>query len=275
VTATAIFGVKVKETSVVVAHNHDNASNRTGQWHSLAELASGVAHEINNPINGIINYAQILINRLPGASREHDLANRIIQEGERIAGIVQSLYTLAGVDQHDKEGLSPNELLTDCLQLTRAQLLADGIHLVVDMVHNLPMVYGNRRQLMQVFLNLISNARQALNEKHQTACFSKLLQITATCVREKTGTLVRMEFYDQGPGISEDLLERVLLPFVTTRSGGRGAGLGLSASHTILQHHNSCIRVESTDGAFTRVTVDIPSWPKQQAQQNTEQTNTL
>lgn len=242
----------------MATHNHSLDPRRSEPCYSLDELASGVAHEINNPLNGIINYAQILVNQLPRETQGHDLANRIIREGERIAGIIQSLFTLSGAVHRHRETLSAVELLTDSLNLTRSQLKTDGIRLEVTTDNSIPNIYGNRQQLMQVFLNLISNARQALNEKFPSAHKCKLLRIAIDTNCRETTSYVRVEFHDQGSGIPRELMKRILIPFVTTRTAGSGAGLDLSSSLSILQQHNGSLNIQSVEGFSTTVTVELP-----------------
>jgi signal transduction histidine kinase len=231
---------------------------RTDHISSLGELAAGIAHEINNPVNGIINYAQMLVNRLSTRSQECDIADRIIIEGERIAGIVQSLLTFSGQDTQERTPISLVDLLTDSLPLTQTQIEADGIRLILDIEADLPRIVVNSRQMRQVFLNLISNARNALNEKFPEVHDEKILRIVGKRIENDFGTFIRVEFHDQGTGIPPEELERVLTPFFRIRAGGKGTGLGLSTSRNILIQHNGTIRVDSVYGEYTRVTLEVP-----------------
>jgi two-component system, NtrC family, sensor kinase len=231
---------------------------RTDHLSSLGELAAGVAHEINNPINGIINYAQMLVNLLSRQSPECDIARRIIIEGERIADIVQSLLTFAEQDNRGRVIISLADLLSDCLSLTRAQLKDDGIRLRVDIEADLPLISVNSKQMCQVFLNLISNARHALNEKFPQGHEDKVLRINGNRIDNDFGTFVSVGFHDQGAGIPPEALEMVLMPFYSTKAAGKGNGLGLSSSRNILIQHNGTIRIDSTYGEYTRVTVEVP-----------------
>jgi signal transduction histidine kinase len=232
---------------------------RTDHLSSLGELAAGVAHEINNPVNGIINYAQMLVNRFPGPNPEGNIAGRIIAEGERIAGIVQSLLTFAGHGAKGKKAMPLIDLLSDCLSLTHAQMRQDGIRLVLDMEVDLPWILADGRQMRQVFLNIISNSRHALNERYPSGHEGKILRIGGRKVKKQSGTFLRVEFYDQGTGVPPEDLDKVLNPFFSTKSGGTGTGLGLSTSRNILTQHNGAISVESAYGDYTRVTVEVPA----------------
>jgi len=236
----------------------DGEAVRIDHLSLLGELAAGVAHEINNPINGIINYAQLLVNRLPPREAEADIATRIIVEGERIAGIVQSLLTFAGNGTQERIRISLIDLLSDCLSLTQAQIQEDGIRLQLDIEADLPHLYVNGRQMRQVFLNLISNARHALNEKFPVVRDDKILRIGGKKIRNNLGVFLRVEFYDQGAGIPPESLDRVLKPFFSTKAVFKGIGLGLSTSRSILAQHNGTISVDSLLGAYTRVTLEVP-----------------
>jgi PAS domain S-box-containing protein len=135
---------------------------RTRHLASLGELAAGVAHEINNPINNIINYAQILIDE----NGDDEIGNRILKDSDRIATIVRSLLSFARIRQEEKTLISLDEIISDTLTLTDAQIRKDGIVLKIDIPVDLPHIYAHPQQIQQVFLNIISNSRYALNEKY-------------------------------------------------------------------------------------------------------------
>ena len=235
---------------------------RTGQLASLGELAAGVAHEINNPINGIINYAQILAGEAVEQGEMEEIAQRIINEGDRIAVIVRNLHSLARQGVEEALPVSIHNVLNDTLVLVRAQLNKDGIRVECDLPKDLPWVQAITQQLMQVFLNLISNARYALNKKYPHLDDDKLLRIEGQSIRKEDKSLVRITFEDHGIGIPPDLIHRVINPFFTTKPGEQGTGLGLSISYGILVTHGGCLTLESEHGAWTRVLVDLPTATK-------------
>lgn len=231
---------------------------RTNHVSSLDALSAGIAHEINNPINGIINYAQMLANRHSQTSDAGALAGRIIVEGERIAGIVQSLLTFSGQDSPERKKISLHDLLADCLALIQTQLKDDGIHLRLDIKPDLPEILVHGKQMRQVFLNLISNARHALNTRFPEAHSHKVLTISGRAIHLESGTLLQVEFHDQGTGIAPETMGNIFIPFFTTKAGRNGVGLGLSTSRNILTQHNGTIRVDSNFGKYTKVTIEIP-----------------
>ena len=158
---------------------------RAEQLAALGELAAGVAHEINNPINGIINYAQILVNKTEEGDHVHDIAARLIKEGDRIARIVEGLLSFARRRHEDKTVISIDEILSDSMALTAAQLRNDNITVNTDLPDDLPNIKAQAHEIEQVFVNIISNARHALNEKFPEPHEDKILEITAQPMTSK------------------------------------------------------------------------------------------
>ena len=234
-------------------------NTRTSQLATLGEMAAGVAHEINNPICGIINYAQILKNRSQDNEKTADLAVRIITEGDRIAEIVKTLLFAARGDRNEMSLVRISEVMNDVMTLSRAQIEQADIHLSLNLPDNLPAVLANGQQIQQIFLNIINNARHALEERYPTSDTNKILEVTGGMHKSQDRQYVRISFTDHGTGISADLLERVLTPFFTTKPAGVGTGLGLSISHDIVKKHGGHLSVESEEGEFTRVVIDLPA----------------
>lgn len=225
---------------------------------SIGRLAAGVAHEVNNPINGIINYAQMLIKFFDQESREYDIAKRIMKESDRIAGIVRSLLSFAREESSEKRHVHISEILSESLALTGAQLKKDGIKLTVEVPPDLPRIFAHPHRIEQVFLNLITNACYALNRKFPKIHDDKMLRISAKPVTVDMRPCVQVEFYDRGTGIPEDIRDKIMSPFFTTKPGSEGTGLGLSISHGIVSDHKGTIRIESAEGSYTRVTTILP-----------------
>jgi two-component system NtrC family sensor kinase len=231
---------------------------RASHLASLGELAAGVAHEINNPINGIINYAQILANKIAEGSKEHEISQRIIREGDRIAGIVRSLLSFARERKEDRVPVAMQRIMEDTITLTETQIRKEGIDLLIDIPDSLPEIVANPQQIQQVFLNVISNARYALNQKYPGTHADKKFVISGASVTVDDSAYVRVAFYDVGTGISADIIDKVMHPFFSTKPSGIGTGLGLSISHGIIQSHGGRLSLESAEGAYTKVTIDLP-----------------
>jgi PAS domain S-box-containing protein len=231
---------------------------RTGQLASIGELAAGVAHEINNPINGIINCAQLLIDESPEDSSQAEISARIIKAGSRIAMIVRNLLSFAR-DHKDAPDLTHiKSILSDSLDLTETQIRKDGIDFSINIPGEIPKVTVRRHQIQQVFLNIISNARYALNKKFPAQNNNKVFAINAEVVNINSGKYVRINFYDNGTGIPADILDRICDPFFSTKPIGEGTGLGLSISQSIIKDHGGRLRFESSEGDFTNIIVDLP-----------------
>jgi PAS domain S-box-containing protein len=225
---------------------------------SLGELAAGVAHEINNPINGIINYAQVLINETPSDSVERDIGQRILKEGERTAGIVKSLLSFARGDREVKSPIRIEDVLKESLSLTHAQIRKDGITLKTLLPEDLPRVVANFHELQQVFLNVINNARYAIQEKFPGRDEKKVIEITGKGVVIEGTPFVETTFYDQGVGIAADKLQMLSMPFFSTKPIGKGTGLGLAIANRIISDHGGKMNFDSVEGEYTRVKILLP-----------------
>jgi PAS domain S-box-containing protein len=226
---------------------------------SLGELAAGVAHEINNPITGIINYGQILINECSPESMEKDFGKRIVKEGERIGRIAKTLLLYARDGQEEKKPTRVPAILEESIILIHGQLRKEGIDLKIDLPDDLPEVDANFQQIQQCFINIINNARYALNERYPERHEDKRLEITGERAAISDRPYVRIVIYDQGGGISARELSMLTKPFFSTKPFGKGTGLGLNIAQKIITDHGGQLSFESTKGEFTRVIVDLPA----------------
>jgi len=227
---------------------------------TLGELAAGIAHEINNPITGIINYGQILVNECSAGSLENDIGKRIVKEGERIGHIVKTLLSYARDDEREgKRVTTVAALIEESVILTQAQMRKDGIDLRMDLPDDLPEVHVNFQQIQQSIMNIISNARYALNEKYPKRHKNKSLHITGDQLIIGDRPYVRMVFHDLGVGIPPHELPLLTKAFFSTKPMGRGTGLGLSITDRIIANHEGFLGFESLEGEFTRVTIDLPA----------------
>ena len=231
---------------------------RAEQLAALGELAAGVAHEINNPINGIINYGQILFNKTEEGSRVREIAGRLIKEGERIARIVEGLLSFARRRHDDKSIISIAVVLSESMALTAAQLRKDNITVKADFPDDLPLIWAQVHELEQVFVNIISNARHALNEKYPGTHEDKILEITAEQATSNNRSFLRVYFNDHGSGIPTAIIDKVMNPFFSTKTEGKRTGLGLSISHGIVEEHGGRLSLESEEGRFTKVMMEFP-----------------
>ncbi len=234
-------------------------SIKVGQLASIGELAAGVAHEINNPVNGIINYAQILQDELSGDAASREILERIIHEGERVAYIVKNLLSFARQETEEFERINIVEVINDTISLIAHQLKKDSIMLNLDAGSIISDVYGHPQQLKQVFLNLISNARYALNKRYPFMDDKKRLDISVYERMKDKALHVMVEITDYGTGIPQDILDKVFEPFFSSKPAGDGTGLGLSISHGIIKDHSGTLSIDSVLGSYAKAVVELPA----------------
>jgi PAS domain S-box-containing protein len=224
---------------------------------SIGELSAGVAHEINNPLNGIINFAQLLKDdQTAQTATEQRMIDGIIEEGQRISKIVRDLLTFARLDSHEFARVNIAETIATSVSLFGHQLDRDGITLEVDVPSNLPAGYAEGSRLRQVVVNMISNAHHALRVKNSE---TKVFRIKAATVNKQGKQYLRLEFFDNGIGIKQEDLSKIFDPFFTTRRDKGGTGLGLSLSFGIIHEFGGTITVESEEGNYTRFIVELPA----------------
>jgi PAS domain S-box-containing protein len=214
----------------------------------VGELAAGVAHEINNPANTIVNCAQLV---LDGDSLE-DNCKVVIDEGMRIAGIVRELLQFARDDRATTQPTALREVVQRCLRLIGENLKRHGIALHVDVPEELPPVNGQSQQLQLVVLNLLINAKEGL--VGDGADRPRRIDLTARA----EGRSVRCAVRDNGPGVPPELQARIFQPFVTTKRACGGTGLGLSVSHSIVAGFGGTLAVRSVVGEFAEFTFELP-----------------
>jgi len=232
---------------------------RTAHLASIGELASGVAHEINNPTSSIMLNSKLLMKSKSMEKREaQEIYKRIYEDTQRITGIVKSLLSFARPETKIKKRVSVHDLIEDSLRLTRKHLEKNNIRLEVHEEEGIPEILVTPQSIEQVIINIISNAIYALNKRFPEGEDNKKLEINVSHVHASQYSLVRMEFLDLGCGIPGNILDRVKNPFFTTKPVSDGTGLGLSISHSIITDHGGEIVIDSSEGEFTLVRVDLP-----------------
>ena len=217
---------------------------------ALGEVVSGVAHELNNPLTGVMGFSQLLLaSDVPEPIRKN--IERINLEAVRCQKIVQNLLGLVRPHAPERVLVDINEVVKGTIDLRAYHLKVDNIELLVDLATDLPTVLADAYQLQQVFVNIINNAQQAILETGRRGSLA---------VRTKrVGEIVRVEFIDNGPGIPEDRIGKIFDPFFTTKEIGKGTGLGLSLSYSIVKEHEGSIRAHSEPGRGTVFEVDLPA----------------
>jgi len=216
---------------------------------ALGELVAGVAHEINNPLTGIVGYTELLIRRkLPPPAQKH--LERIAAEGERIVKIVRNILSFARKHAPERKMIDLNDVIEKTLELKAYHLRCNQIRVVQELASDLPKTLLDFHQMQQVLINLLNNAEQAMLEAGR----GHTIRLTTGVVEGR----IHLRVSDDGPGIPPDIRERVLEPFFTTKQENRGTGLGLSLCNGIIQEHGGRIRVESPPGEGATFIVELP-----------------
>jgi two-component system, NtrC family, sensor kinase len=221
----------------------------TDRLASIGGMAAGLAHELNNPLTGILTLSQILVNsNLPPENKED--VECIYAEAKRAAGIVKNVLLFARNKVEESGQASVNEVVKDVLRLREYEQRSSNIKVVTELAENLPYVSIDKGQLQQVFLNMISNAEAAIKDVSRPGVL--------TVVTERIDGHINIHFIDNGSGIKKQVLPRIFDPFFTTKEVGKGTGLGLSISYSIIVKHGGKISVKSQENEGTTFTVKLP-----------------
>lgn len=238
---------------------------QAGKLAAIGQLGAGVAHELNNPIAGILGYTQLMLEKI---SKENVKAEEVyafkkylqyIENGARRSkDIVQNLLQFARKSGETFEFLNVNKIILDTLSLMERQLSANKIVLIKNLGNDIARIHGDANQLQQVFTNIVLNAQQAMPDGGQLLVSTR-----------NNKDAVKIEFQDTGCGIAEEHLERIFEPFFTTKMDWRGTGLGLSICYDIIKNHNGIITVASKVGEGSVFAVVLPVKDFNNGQNNT------
>jgi two-component system NtrC family sensor kinase len=221
----------------------------TDRLASLGELASGTAHELNNPLTSIIGFSQLLLEReVPDDIRE-DL-KLINNEAQRAASVTRNLLTFARKHAPEKQRNQINNIIEDVLKLRAYEHKANNIEVERQLEPDLPEIMVDYFQMQQVFMNIIINAEYFMTKEHNKG--------TMTITTKKQNDIAMISFTDDGPGIPPENLRRIFDPFFTTKEAGKGTGLGLSICHGIVTEHGGQIYAKSQIGKGTTFFVELP-----------------
>jgi len=216
---------------------------------SIGKLASGVAHELNNPLTGVIGFSELLMEKDVDNEVKEDIAI-IHHEAVRAAEVVKNLLTFARKHAPLRQPTNINSIIASVLGLRAYEYKVNNIKIITSFASNLPMIIADSFQLQQVILNIIINAEYAMDEAHKGG----ILKITT----EREGNNINISFADNGTGISEKNMKHLFDPFFTTKGVGRGTGLGLSICHGIVTEHGGRVYARSELGKGTTFIVELP-----------------
>ncbi len=224
---------------------------------SLGTLAGGVAHEINNPIHIVMNCVELAQEQVSPDSELAINLQDIADASERVATIVRNLLAFARADTEVQGPARIGDLVDRTVSLIRKVFEKDQVSMTVDVPCDLPLVRCRPDQIQQVLMNLLTNARDALNARFPDGDPDKRIRITAQSLEDDRGHWLRTTIEDRGAGVPADLRERIFDPFFTTKPRDQGTGLGLSVSHGIVADHGGQLTVDSAVGKPTRFHVDL------------------
>jgi len=216
---------------------------------SVGEMASGIAHEINNPLTAVIGFAQLLMDTdLPDEVKED--ISVIHKEAQRAAGVARNLLTFARKHTPIKQPTNLNSIIEGVLKLRAYEQSVNNIKVNTRLAIDLPEVMADYSQMQQVFVNIILNAESAMLGSGNGG--------TMTITTQKVNNVVRASFADTGPGITKENLNRIFDPFFTTKEVGKGTGLGLSVCHGIVAEHGGRIYARGRLGNGATFVVELP-----------------
>ena len=215
----------------------------------IGQLAANVAHELNNPLQGIVTYSHLVLEQDQFDERSRSNIQKIVTQAVRCRDIIRGLLDFSRQRKPDKILTDINNLLQECVALIEKQALFHNIELILDLDENLPMSVIDPSQVERVFINLIVNAAEAMDGVGQ-------LRMSTHITPDRQS--INIVFTDTGHGISEENLEKIFDPFFTTKETGHGVGLGLAISYGIIKEHKGIILVESELEKGTTFTVRLP-----------------
>ena len=232
----------------IMEAQYDQLVKHTEKMSSLGRMASGIAHEINNPLAGILLYSSNLINKVPEQSSLKEGLDIIISETTRCKGIIQGLLEFARDRELQKVATDINFIVKKSLKILKNEFHLHHITIKLDLNDNLVPVYLDENQIEQVLVNILINATHAI-DKNGTITIN-------TGTNSKQDKLI-VVISDSGCGIAQDQIDKIFDPFYSTKSSG--TGLGLAVSYGIINNHQGNIKVASRLGRGTRFTITLPT----------------
>jgi two-component system sensor histidine kinase HydH len=217
---------------------------------ALGKMAAGVAHEVRNPLSSIKGFATLLGSKFKDGSQEHETANLLVHEAERLNRSITELLNYARPTTLKKEKINLGDLVSSSLKLVSSDAQALGVKTSLEIDSEVPEIEADMDRINQVLLNLYLNGLQAMEDS------SSEKELKVSVQSDDTEGVIRIEVQDNGQGIPQESIDKVLDPYFTTKP--KGTGLGLALAYKIIDEHNGTIRFKSTEGQGTVVSVTIP-----------------
>jgi len=224
---------------------------QAGKVAALGQLSAGIAHELKQPLTGILGFAEDALEETKDNEAATESINVITREAERMRKIVDGIRKFSRSSGTEKNDIDIDGIIEDALLLLSKQLANNNIVLKRTLGEDLPQVHGNASQLQQVFVNMTSNAKDALEEQGGG-------DLTVKSELSQDGKYVEVSFQDTGCGMPQEVIEKLSEPFFTTKGADKGTGLGTSISFTIIKEHGGNIDIKSVVGTGTTITISIP-----------------
>jgi len=224
---------------------------QTGKMASLGQLSAGIAHELKQPLTGIIGFVDDALEEVERGSPAISSLNIVKAEAERMHKIINGIRKFSRVSGTEKEPIDLNVVINDALLLLRKQLTTHNIILKTELYEKLPQAFANASQMQQVFVNMIVNSKDALESKGGGTLTIK------SCLSDD-GKYCEVSFKDTGCGIPKEVIEKLSEPFFTTKGPEKGTGLGTSISFSIIKDHDGIIDVTSKVGKGTIIRLTVP-----------------
>jgi len=221
------------------------------------QLLQSIAHELNNPLYGIMNTLELMKTEIPPESKRRRILEMALSETVRLTEMLRKMLSFSRPDEEERQPADINNILDEILLLHEKQLREHSIRIISSFAEGLGMVYASKNQLRQVFLNMISNARDAMPEGGA---------LTVTTRAEEDN--VHIEVSDTGMGIRKENLNKIFDTFFTTKDSIKDVGLGLSVCYGFIKEHGGDIKVKSEWGSGTTFTIILPM-PKERAEEET------
>ncbi|CAN5601210.1 hypothetical protein BH23GEM1_BH23GEM1_03660 [soil metagenome] len=219
---------------------------------SIGSIVGGVAHEINNPLSSISAFAQLLLNEEGLSASQRESLEAIYTEAMRAANVIRDLRAFARRSASETRAVDLNEIVGRTVRLRGYQMDTGNVQVETRLDPNLPMVTGDPQQLQQVVVNLMSSAIGSMKDGGELLIVTRAGQVA-------DGNRVFVEFSDTGPGIPEELRDRIFDPFLGSHGVGEGVGMGLSVSYGIVAAHGGSLRLAEGSQGRTKFVVELPA----------------
>ncbi len=247
-----VFARDISERKLIEQEKRERDKHDT-----IGVMASGIAHEINNPLTVVMSYGELITQMCTPGRPECEYATHIVNECERMRRIVSSLLGFARRESEQAEFIRLDELVERTVLLVRYTFRRDGIEVLTEAQDALPRVRCRVQQIQQVLMNLLTNARDALNDRYSGGDDNKVIRVVLSRMDRDGASWVRLTVEDRGVGVSPEAAQHLFEAFYTTKTVGRGTGLGLSISLGIVQEHGGTLTFESEPNQLTRFHLDL------------------